>query len=238
MENTSYVAMSRQMALMLQLDEVANNIANATTAGYQAQRMLFADVLVEAPDSDPVHMVEAVGEYRDLSSGPMMHTGNDLDLAIEGDGYFVLQTPAGERYTRHGSFRLDSTGQVVNSLGYPVLSDAGPITINPEDGPINIARDGTISTPAGRRGKIRVVRFDDAQRLEKTVNSLYASQDPALPVEQPTIEQGALELSNVQPVVEMTHMIEIMREFQAADDMLEAEHDRLKSAITDIAKYE
>jgi flagellar basal-body rod protein FlgF len=238
MENTSYVAMSRQMALMLQLDQVANNIANATTAGYQAQRMMFAEVLIDVPDGEPMRMVESAGEYRDLSSGPMVSTGNDLDLAIEGDGYFVLQTPAGERYTRHGSFRLDQAGQVVNSLGYPLLSDGGPITINPEDGPISIARDGTVSTAAGRQGKVRVVRFEDAQQLEKTVNSLFSSEDPALPIERPTIEQGSLEMSNVQPVVELTSMIEIMREFQAADDMLEAEHDRLKTAITDIAKFE
>ena len=238
MENTTYIGLSRQSGLRQALDVVANNIANVNTPGYQAERMVFRDFLVQPRNQGPLSFVQDVGTARDLSEGPLQSTGNPLDVALNGEGYFVLDTPLGERYTRHGSFQLDGDGQIVTSAGYPVLGANGPIEVNPDGGQISIASDGTISDETGLLGRLRVVRFDDPQELKKAAGSSFIAPDGVNPqnVEAPTLVQGMIEGSNVNAIGEMTRMITLHRTHDSVARFIQQEDTRQKDMIDTLGK--
>ncbi|MBI4183082.1 MAG: flagellar basal-body rod protein FlgF [Proteobacteria bacterium] len=243
MENTVFIALSRQMAMQRQMDVIANNLANANTSGFKAQRMMFAEHLVQVrhvdrfPGGRELAFASDVKVYRDLSEGPLRHTGNPLDIAIHGEGYFAVDTPNGERYTRHGHFRLNETGQMVTDDGNPVLSNTNqPIVITGADRRIDVARDGTVSTDNGVIGRIRVVRFADENAVRKEANSLYAADSPPTALDRPSVEQGFIEESNVKPIIELTQMMTTMREFQVVSQMLERENERQSQAIDKLTR--
>jgi flagellar basal-body rod protein FlgF len=238
METPSYIVLSRQLGLQRQMDVVANNLANSSTAGFKAEGMVFSEYLIEAGPDNELSYVQDLASYRDFSAGPIQPTGNDLDVAIQGTGYFIVQTPEGQRYTRAGRFQLDRAGQLVNSAGFPILSGGAPILINPDDGPVTVAEDGTISahrTQGGSApviyGKIDVVDFADEKTLEPIGGALFAAATPPRPAEGFTIQQRMLEGSNVQSILEMTNMISVQRNYQAIQNFLDGEHDRMRRAV-------
>lgn len=240
MENPGYVALSRQMVLKRQMDVVANNLANVTTPGFRAESMVFVEHLDRLRHSGPrdkVSFVQDIATVHDLRPGPLTTTGNVLDLAIRGDGYFAVETPEGERFTRAGHFALDADGQVVTTAGYPVLGDNGtPIVIPPESGQIVIADDGTISTDQGTVALLRLVRFENQQALKRQENGFYdAGPQIAEPAEDSDVQQGTLESSNVMGVVEMTKMMATVRSYQTAATLTNEEHERQRRAITALA---
>ena len=153
MQNALLVGLSRQIALARELDVVANNIANLNTTGYKADGSLFEEYLVPAARADQtgsrVSFVRDRGTWHDMSQGAIEHTGNPLDVAIDGNGFLVVQTPRGERYTRNGALQINATGQLVTSDGDPVLGDGGPIALQPTDRQVSISHDGTISVREG-----------------------------------------------------------------------------------------
>ena len=237
MENTSYVSLSSQTALWRQMEVVANNMANANTPAYKAEEPMFSEHMVKTKsDASPfgrkVSFVRDLGMLRDTSEGPLTDTGNKFDLAVSGDGYFTLDTPAGPRYTREGHFRLDESGMVVSAAGYPVLQQNDqPIIIAPNESDITVAADGSISTENGSIGKVKLVKFDNEQDLHKAGNGTYeTSEDPA-PVEKPVIMQGMLEQSNVQPITEMTKMMQVLRTYEGVQNMLMNEQERQMKAM-------
>ena len=237
METSTYVALSRQKALMRQLDIVANNVANATTSGYKSDRMEFAEHVAQVRAKHPMSQVRASGVYRDLGEGPIVETGNTFDLALKGDGYFVVNTPLGPRYTRNGGFTLDPTGRLVTSWGDEVQSEGGTIAISAGETGITITTDGTVSSrESGPIGKLRVVRFDDEQRLRKVKNGLYTTDLPAQDVVpgEVRVVQGAIEGSNVNPVAEIARMIKLQRFFEALQKIVEQEHKRQRNTINQI----
>jgi flagellar basal-body rod protein FlgF len=242
METTSYIALSRQTALRRQMDVVANNIANMNTAGFKGERMMFVEHLVKSKGGerilgDKVSYTRDIATMRDLSEGPLEQTGNPLDVAITGEGYFTIQTETGNRYTRNGRFQLDEGGQLVTQSGAPVLSDGGqPFFFAPGDGKISIGRDGTVSTANGDLGRLAVVTFDNQHRLRPTGGGLFATEGEAKPVERPTVSQGMLEGSNIQPVVEMSRLIEVQRTYESVKNFLEKEDDRMRSMVRDLAE--
>src|SRR5579862_3588459 len=153
MNDASSVALSAQLAVLHESEIIANNLANSSTTGYKGQHIAFAQYLSQTSDGTPVAYVQEQGASRDPSQGPLNTTGNPLDVAIRGDGYFTIQTPLGNRYTRNGHFMLDSTGQVVTGQGYPVLSQNGsPLVIPQGSGQITIGADGSVSTAQGQIG--------------------------------------------------------------------------------------
>lgn len=233
MENPGYIALSRQMVLQRQMDVVAHNLANLTTPGYRGEGMLFVEHLQRTEPQEKIAFVRDLATFRDLKAGPLNHTGNPLDMAIRGEGYFTVETDEGPRYTRAGSFTLDPTGQVVTAEGFPVLGESGaPLVVPTESSALQVARDGTVSTDQGEVGRIRPVRFENEQALKKQAAGLYdpAGQAP-VPIDQPFIEQGKVEGSNVTGVVEMTKMISAVRSYQAAAKMSDEEHQRQRRAI-------
>lgn len=234
MENAGYIALSRQMALSRQLEVIANNMANVTTPAFKAEAMQFGEYLVRADRSAPLSFVEESAITRDWTEGSERPTGNPLDVAIHGDGLFVVSTPEGDRYTRKGRFELDAQGQLVTVEGFPVQGDGGPIVIPAEDGEVTIAEDGTVSNNQGTLGKIRLVRFDDPNQLAAQGLGLYRTAAAAQPADASSLAQGMVEDSNVQPILEMTQLIQVTRDYQATQKMIETEHERAMRAISNL----
>lgn len=237
METTTYIALSRQDGLRRQLDIIANNLANMNTNGFKGEKMMFAEHLVRSrggyrPIADKIAYVRDIATVRDMSEGPLQSTGNPLDLAINGEGFFTLETDQGEAYTRNGRFQLDQEGQLVNQRGESVLSDGGqPFFFGPDDKNIVVARDGTISTNNGDVGRLAIVQFAKPQDLRPgAAGQFYTEQDPQA-VETPILVQGMLEGSNVQPITEMTKMIELQRTYESVRKFMEKEDERVKGMI-------
>ena len=248
MQNAILVGLSRQVALAREMDVVSNNIANLNTTGYKADGSLFEEYLNTTARADQtgsrVSFVRDRGIWHDMSQGAIDRTGNPLDVAIDGQGFLVVQTPAGERYTRNGSMQISATGQLVTSDGYPVLGDGGPITLQPNDRQVSISRDGTISVREGtskvdsQRGKLRLVTFATPQRLQKDGGSTFNTTAGAAPepATKAGLVQGAVEKSNVRGVVEMSRMIEITRSYTQIDDLLKQQNDLAQSAVDKLAE--
>lgn len=248
MQNAVLVGLSRQMALARELDVVANNVANLDTTGYKAGGSLFEEYLSTNARADEtgsrVSFVRDRGVWHDMSQGPVERTGNPLDVAVDGSGFLVVQTPRGDRYTRNGSMQINPSGQLVTSEGYPVLGDGGPITLQPSDREVSISRDGTLSVREGTskvdsvRGKIKLVTFDNPQRLQKDGNGTFNAAGGAQP--QPAAKggllQGSIEKSNVRGVVEMSRMIEITRSYTNIASILQQQADMSQSAIDKLAE--
>ena len=235
MDNASYVTLSRQTALSRQMEVIANNIANTSTPAFQGESVIFAEVLQRTGTGETLSFAQDRGQSRNTAEGPLSATGNTLDFSISGSGYFVIETEDGERYTRAGRFQLDNQGRLVTHDGNPVLSAAGrPITTRPADGPIEVSRDGVVSGARGVIGRIEVVTFEDEQQLRKTAGGLYETDERSTPAEDAEVIQGMLEQSNVEPVIEITRMIALMRSYNSAQTLLETEHDRERKAISTI----
>ncbi|MGA2566034.1 MAG: flagellar basal-body rod protein FlgF [Pseudolabrys sp.] len=248
MQNAVLVGLSRQVGLAREMDVVANNIANLNTTGYKADGSVFEEYLTSAARSDQtgsrVSFVRDRGVWHDMSQGPIERTGNPLDVAVDGTGFLVVQTPRGERYTRNGALQINTSGQLVTSDGFPVLGDGGPITLQANDRQVQISRDGTISVREGAsnvdsaRGKLRLVTFTDPQQLQKDGSSTFNPTAGAQPQPATTggIIQGVVEKSNVRGVVEMSRMIEITRAYTQIDGLLQQQNDLSQSAIDKLAE--
>jgi flagellar basal-body rod protein FlgF len=249
MENALLIGLSRQMVLERQMDVVANNVANVNTNGFKADKSLFQEYLKTGAHEDnfigrdrAVSYVLDNGTFKDFSKGPSEQTKNPLDVAIDGSGFLVVQTAAGERYTRDGGLQINNQGQLVTPAGDPVLGSSGPIVFQPTDHDISIASDGNITVLEGLnridsvRGKLRLVSFADAQRLLKEGTNLYsAGTATAQPDASSKVQQGFIEKSNVNSVAEMSRMIEVTRTYTQVANMLQQQSDLHKSAIEKLA---
>jgi len=242
MENSTLIATARQSGLMRQLDIVANNIANMNTNGFKGERMMFVEHLVKSKGgnnllSKPLSFVRDIATTTNFEEGAIEKTGNSLDVAIAGEGFFVVQTDKGDRYTRNGRFKLDEAGQMVTQTGNPVLSSGGqPFFLSPEDKDINISRDGTVSTNNGDLGRLRLVTFNNLQLLKRSAKGLYSSEEPAKDVTNVALAQGMLEGSNVQPIFEMAKMISIQRTYDGVRTFLDREDERMRKMVSEMGQ--
>jgi flagellar basal-body rod protein FlgF len=250
MQNTLLIGLSRQTTLERQLDVVANNIANVNTAGFKADSSLFEEYLRSGAHEDNfvgsdrrVSYVQDRGTFRDFTQGATEQTKNPLDLAIDGSAFLVVQTPAGERYTRDGGLQLNNQGQLVTVAGNPVLGTGGPIVFQPTDHDISVTPDGTITVVEGNgrtdsiRGKLRLVNFADAQKLLKEGLNLYTAGEGApQPDTKSQVQQGFIEKSNVNAIAEMSRMMEVTRAYTSMSNMLQQQSDLHKTAIQQLAE--
>lgn len=239
MSSTIFVTLARQQALRDEIDVISNNIANASTTAFKGERPIFKEQLLDAGTGEPISYVVAAGTERNFTQGRIERTGNDLDVAISGEGYFVVEDADGEAYTRQGHFELDGKGKIVTSSGAVLLNENGePIIVGNRATHIAIGRDGTIATNQGALGRVKLVDIDNEEQLVPRGEGLfaYAGQDlpPVLKVENTHVEQGALEASNVNPILEMTRMIEVVRSYQSAQRMMDTDNELLRKAIQDI----
>lgn len=240
MENTTYVTLSRQLALQQKMDIVSNNIANMDTDGYKAQHVVFAEQLM-TPQSgtkgDQMSMVLDYGLYKDTTQGAMELTNNPFDLSIQGEGFFSVETPNGVRYTRNGNFSLNATRQLVTQSGLPVLDEGGnPITIPEGTSQFIVKANGAVSTEDGEIASLQVSTFDDLQSLRNEGHTLLATNQEPIPSEDFQIMQGTVEESNVNPIEEMTAMIDVSRAYQMTMNILQNEHERERSAIQRLSR--
>ena len=238
MDLISNIAASRSIAQQRALDVIAGNIANANTPGYQAERVQFSDWIsrqtgtASPPGGRSIAYTQDRATWREQQAGTLTHTANPLDLATAGDGYFTVSTPRGPRLTRDGRFGLMPNGTLADSNGNAVLDTAGqPILFAPSDSRITVAGDGTVSSENGQIGKIGVVRPQDPLRMTAEGGTLIRADGPTAPVTAPAIVQGSIEDSNVQPVLEMTRMMDGLRQFQALAQFMQAEDDRQQAVI-------
>jgi flagellar basal-body rod protein FlgF len=238
MENSTYIALSGQAAREHQMEVLSNNIANLSTPGFKGEKMMFQEYLTKpANGGDPSSYVVSQGNARDMSQGPLTHTGNPLDVALNGTGFMTVTTPSGNQYTRNGHLQIDNQGELVTSAGFVVQGDGGsPIVIPSGAASITIGKDGTVATDKQTIGKIAVVNFDNPQAMLESQGGLYSTTQTATPATGTTVEQGTIEESNIQPVVEMTKLMDAAHQIGIAKNFADGEHTRLKNAIDRLGK--
>ncbi len=238
MENALLIGLSRQVALRRQMDVVANNLANMNTAGYKTGSMMFEEHLMPVAEMNEltgrdrkVSFVLDSSVYQSFAQGHFEQSGNELDVAISGDGWLVVQTPDGDRYTRNGQLKLNPDGQLVTPAGHPVMGEGGPITFGPNEAGIEIATDGTISTTEGLRDRLRVVQFENNAALRKEGETLFVTEAQPDDAEDVRVLQGVVEKSNVQPISELTRMIETVRAYTSVSQTMSQAQDLRREAI-------
>jgi len=242
MDSGLYAACTALVSRTKALDTIANNLANASTTGFRAEHNVFSSVLASAGAAEgPLN--QAINRYGILSGttldqtqGALQKTGNDLDVGIEGPGYFVVQTSNGPQYTRNGSFQVNGRGQLVTSDGSAVMGEGGVIKMLP--GPVSISPDGTISSNGALSGKLRIVEFPAGTQLTSAGAGYYnAPANTAKPAKGSDVRQGMLESSNVNPISSMVELVNAQRSaemMQRALSMFNSEID--KTATQDLPK--
>lgn len=235
MDNTVYIALSKQTAAATQLEMIANNIANANTNGYKAEDIVFNQYLQKAGRNDLAYTKQA-GTIRDNSQGSFETTNNPLDLAISGKGYFSVRTPQGERYTRDGAFTINQDGELVTGEGYQVLDQAGQaIQFQPEDRKVKVYADGRMEVDGQERATIGVYLVD-ANSITKEGSNLYSSPTPGVITEDSRIAQNMLEKSNVNTVMQMTKMLSLQRDYERTSKFINQAYDLQESAIRTLGR--
>jgi flagellar basal-body rod protein FlgF len=252
MENALLVGLSRQMSLGDQLDNIANNIANIDTTGFKADNTVFSEFLMpRASDQNfngrdrRVSFVQDRTTYINMAPGALERTGNPLDVAVDGNAYFVVQTARGQRYTRNGAFQVNGAGQLVTSNGDQVLGSSGPITFQSTDHDIVISSSGIITVREGnatidsQRGSLQLASFANPQALQKDGASTFKASPgvASTPASADTrVVEGMIEKSNVNGVVEMARMIQITRSYTDVANLLSQEGDLRKNALQQLAQ--
>ncbi|MBA4339195.1 flagellar hook-basal body complex protein [Hyphomonas sp.] len=234
MSSAIYTSLGRQQGLMQEMQVVANNLANSSTTGYKSDRAIFAEFLVSpGPQEDSVSMGGLGGHAFKLSQGDFKFTGGQFDLAVQGEGFFVLQTPQGPRLTRAGNFQLSAESTLIDAFGNGVLGAGGnPITIPEDANQVSIGADGSISADGQLIDRVGVVRAEG--ELLRDSNTFFSAPGGYAQFEEANIIQGALEQSNVSPVLEVARMIEVQRAYEAGQAMLDREDDRINQLITSL----
>lgn len=242
MDNTDSIALSRLSAQDRSMDVIAGNLANVSTPGFRAERVVFADWLLREPAAaeprggNVLAFTQTRATYRERTEGALKHTGNPLDLAISGDGFFTVQTDAGPRLTRAGRFTLAQDGGITDEDGHALLDSSGqPLKLSTADTDLTIKADGTVRSQNGSIGQIGVVVPSDINRITAEGGRLFRADVPTTPVARPKVLQGVIEDSNVQPVAEIVRMMSTERDFQFVTQMVEAEGQRRQNAIDKIA---
>ena len=251
MENTLLIGLSRQMTLERQIDVISNNVANVNTNGFKADKSLFQEYLMPVAHADNfigsdrrLSYVQDRATWRDMAQGSTENTGNPLDVAIDGNAFLAVQTPAGERYTRNGSLQINAQGQLTTVDGNLVLGANGPIVFQQNDRDIVISPEGTITVREGLntlqdavRGKVRMVNFAQPQQLQKEGANLYSAPNGTFAQTDTTskLRQGFIEKSNVNTVAEMSRMIEVTRIYQQISSTLQQQGDLRKNALDKLA---
>src|SRR5262249_4121158 len=229
MSSGIYVATAGAVAQSQALDATANNIANASTAGFHGDRVTFKETLGAAKSAD-VAMVSPGTTRVDAQAGALTQTDNPLDLALDGDGYFAVRPPNGRRYTRAGNFQIDDERKLVTADGNAVL---GPITIPPGASNIAIDAEGNVSADGNAVGKLELARFAPNQ-MKREGGSLFSATGQAIGGEPPKIRSGMLEASNVNIVRGVVDLVKVSRTYESLMRVIQGYHDVESRAARDL----
>jgi flagellar basal-body rod protein FlgF len=232
MDLAGYVALTRASGLAKEMQSVANNIANLSTTGYRREGVIFAEEVQALPaEGGSVAMTEARARYTDSLQGSLEETGGSLDLAIEGDGYFTVLTPQGERLTRAGAFTRNAEGTVVSMDGHPLLDEGGSEIVIPfETKAISVAADGTLGLDGAPAAKLGLVRPTDPAKVSREAGTLFKAAATE-PMEAGRVVQGFLEQSNVNPIAEMARMVEVQRAYEYGQKLMDQEDERIRLVV-------
>ena len=227
MDNSIYVALSRQLGLMRKMDMTANNIANADTVGFHAEKMVFTDYLVKDGQKNRVAFSQDISSYRVEETGPMNVTGGQYDVAISGPGFFSVQTPQGALYTRAGNFQRNLEGVLVNSEGFPVLTQGGQqIIIDEQVQNVVFTENGIIRSSEGQElGQIAISEFTDPQELVRVNSQMFRTDQTPLVAVQSRVLHGVLEGSNVSAVQELVETTKLSRSTSSTAKFIEVMYD-------------
>lgn len=237
MENASYTTLTRQVGLMREMSVIANNIANASTTGYRQEGIVFSEFIKGAKNAPSLSMATARARATSFEAGTMTQTGGPLDLAIDGAGFFQIQTPDGVRLTRSGHFMPNAQGDLVTADGFAVLDAGGaPLFIPPGASGISIAADGTISADGQLLGQVGVVTPAEGTQLLREDGVHFRAEGAFEPSFDARIRQGFLEGSNVNPLTQIARMIEVQRAYEMGQSFSEAENERIRNAMRTIIK--
>ena len=236
MDAAGYATLNRQSGLMREMAVVANNIANASTTGFRREGVVFSEYIAALDDDPSLSMAHASGRHVDLGQATISQTGGSYDFAIQGDGFFLIETPDGERLTRAGSFTPSAEGELVTPDGYRLLDAGGaPVFIPPDARVVALARDGTLSANGQPIAQVGLWQPTDPLALRHQSGTLFAA-DALEPVEAGVILQGMLEDSNVEPVSEITRMITVQRAYELGQKFLDAEDERVRGVIQTLGR--
>ena len=238
MDSTGFVTLNRQVGLLKELETVAQNIANMSTDGYRREGVVFSEFVVNTGRrSDSLSMGHANGRVSDLAQGPLMQTNGTFDLAIEGPGFFLVATPNGDRLTRAGSFTPSAEGLLVASDGASLLDAGGsPVFVPGDAAQVAIGADGTVSADGNPVAQIGLWEPADPLEMSRDKGVRFDPGGPPIPVENGRMLQGFVERSNVDPVTELTRMIEVQRAYELGRTFLDREDERVRSAIRTIGQ--
>ncbi|MCH2093595.1 MAG: flagellar hook-basal body complex protein [Rhodobacteraceae bacterium] len=237
MENTGYTTLTRQTGLANEMRIIANNIANMATTGYRQEGLMFSEYVAGLDQGQSVSMAAARIGLTSMVQGTLTQTGGALDLAIEGDGFFLVETPNGPRATRSGAFSQNANGELVNAQGFRVLDPGeAPIFVPPNGTGFHIAADGTLSAEGRALGQIGVFDVPDRSSLRREDGVMFASDVPFEVVLDASLNQGFLESSNVDPVGQIARMIEVQRAYEMGQSFLETESERARTALQTLFK--
>lgn len=237
MDNQGYITLTRQMGLMREMQIVANNIANAATTGYRQEGMLFSEFVQGVDGGASLSMGQGNVGKTSYDQGTLTQTNGTFDFAIEGNAYFLIQTPAGERLTRAGSFSPSAAGDLVNNDGLSVLDAGGaPVFVPPDAESISVAADGTISADGQLLGQIGMVVPNDPMDMIREDGVMFRTDAGFEPSETARLVQGFVENSNVEPILQIARMVEVQRAYEMGQSFLDAEDERIRRAMDAMTK--
>lgn len=233
MDNVVYTTVARQRGLTREMQTIANNIANASTTGFRRESVIFSEHVKKLDEAGTIlSMASANGRQIHMDQGVTTATGGTYDFAIEGEGFFMVQTPEGPALTRAGAFSPNTEGELTNPDGMALLDEGGaPVVVPIGARDVRLAADGTLSADGAPVARIGLQRPVDATQLSRRGAMLILSPGGTEPVEEPKILQGFLEQSNVNPITEVARMIDVQRAYEAGQTFLDLEDSRIRSVV-------
>lgn len=231
MENTGYITLTRQSGLAREMRVIANNIANAATTGYRSEGVIFSEYVQRVPEAASLSMGQGNVRNTSFEQGGLTQTRGTFDFAIEGDGYFLVETPGGERLTRAGAFTPNAEGELVTYDGYRVLDAGGAPLFVPPGTTIAVAGDGTLSADGTPLGQMGLVQPNDPKDMIREDGVMFRADSGYEPAEGARVLQGFVEDSNVNAIHQLARMIEVQRAYEMGQKFLEREDERVRGAM-------
>lgn len=236
MDAAGYTTLTRQSGLMREMQVVAHNIANISTTGFRREGVVFSEHITRMDEEASLSMAYANARHVDLSQAGLSNTGAPFDFAIQGEGFFLIETPDGERLTRAGSFSPSAEGELVTPDGLRLLDQGGaPVFVPPDARVMSLGQDGTLSADGVPIAQIGLWRPVDPLSLQHQAGTLFSAAELE-PTGTATLLQGFLEDSNVEPVSEIARMIEVQRAYELGQKFLDAEDSRVRGVIQTLGR--
>ena len=236
MDAAGYTALTRQSGLMREMQVVANNIANLSTTGFRREGVIFSGHVSRMGEGPSLSMARGNTRLVDLSQAGVSQTGGTFDLAIQGEGFFLIETPTGQALTRAGSFTPSAEGELVTPDGHRLLDQGGaPVFIPPNAGAVTVAQDGTVSANGQPLARLGLWGPTDPVALRHQSGTVFVA-DALQPLDGGIMLQGFVENSNVEPVSEIARMIEVQRAYEMGQKFMDAEDQRMRGVIQTLGK--